>query len=198
VALRLVTALAGIFVIVGPVAGEIIDANCYDDGDGAVTVGAWTWSWDDPETTAYMNVAETHHWAPSYIFTEFVTDTPDEDPFAWVIKEVENDTTFDWTDYHINISLDRAFTIVTATSPPDWLTPVIEQPTDQGGGLWLGSVDYYYDGVGTEIPIGETGEFGVKLSFTGTVSFCMEQIPTPEPSTACLLVLGALALLRRR
>ncbi|MBN2562893.1 MAG: PEP-CTERM sorting domain-containing protein [Phycisphaerae bacterium] len=193
---RFIAALAVVALIVAPAAGDVVGADCYDDGDGAVTMGAWSWEWDDPSDTATMNVPETQHWAPAHIFTEFYTDTP-EDPNAWVIKEVENDTDFDWTDYHINVSLDRMFTIVTATSPTDWLTPVITQPTLQGE-VYLGTVEYYYDGLGTEIPIGETGEFGVKLNFTGSVSFCMEQIPTPEPSSAAMLALGALALLRRR
>ncbi|MFH1419060.1 MAG: hypothetical protein ABII12_12345 [Planctomycetota bacterium] len=194
---KFATALAMVALMAGPVAADVVNANCYDDGDGAVTMGAWSWSWDDPSDTATMNVPEVQHWGPAHIFTEFITDTP-EDPSAWVIKEVENDTTFDWTDYHINVSLDKPFTIVTATSPDGWLAPVITPATDQGGGLWLGWVDYYYDGAGTEIAIGSTGEFGVKLNFAGTVSFCMEQIPTPEPSTACLLAVSAIMLLRRR
>ena len=143
-----------------------------------------------------MNVPEVQHWGPAHIFPTFVADS-EEDPSAWVIKEVENDTGFDWTDYHINVTLDKVFTITDTMSPDGWLDAVITQPTQQDD-IWLGSVDYYFDGSGTEILMGNTGEFGVKMSFAGSVVFCMEQIPTPEPSAMCLLMLGGLALLRRR
>ena len=54
------------------------------------------------------------------------------------------------------------------------------------------------------IPIdpGDSGTFGLKISFTGsangTTSFCAEQIPTPEPASLALLALGGLAMIRRR
>ena len=193
---RIASALLGVVLLAGPAVGDVINADCYDDGDGAVTMGAWTWSWDDVEGTAYMNVPEVQHWGPAHIYPEFYTDTP-ADPYAWIIKEVENDTTFDWTDYHVNITMDHEFSIVTATSPTDWLTPSITQPTQQDD-VWVGSIDYQYDGVGTEITIGNIGEFGMKLSFSGTSCFCVEQIPTPEPSSLGLLSLAAFGLLRRR
>lgn len=186
----------GVLAVVMPAMGDVIEADCWDDGDGAVTMGAWTWYWDDGTQTANMNVPECQHWAPAHIFTEFITDTP-EDPFAWILKEVENDTTFDWTDYHINISAPQMFGIVLALQPAGWLAPVITPPTLQGT-EWVGAVDYYYGGPSTEVPIGGVGEFGVRLQFAGSVTFCIEQIPTPEPSSLALLALGAVALLRRR
>ncbi|MBN2446848.1 MAG: PEP-CTERM sorting domain-containing protein [Phycisphaerae bacterium] len=174
----------------------IIDASCTDDGDGAVTMGAWDWTWDAGTETATMTVPETQHWGPAHIFPEFFADS-EVDPYAWVIKEVENDTTFVWTDYHINITLNNTFTIVEAAGPAGWLTPVITQPT-QVGSEWIGSVDYYYGGSGTEILIGGIGDFSAKMQFAGSASFCFEQIPTPEPASLGLLVMGGLALLRRR
>ena len=44
----------------------------------------------------------------------------------------------------------------------------------------------------------ETLEFGYKISFLGSVQFCQEMVPVPDPATLSLLSLGGLALLRRK
>lgn len=195
------TTVSGVFacvlLVVGSASADVIDAACYDDGDGAVTMGDWMWSWDGGDYTAYMDVPEVQHWGPAHIFTQFVTNGPGDDPFAWVTKVVENDTDFDWTGYFINVSAVQPFTIEDAASPAGWLNPIITPPVETDG-VWKGVVEYAFGGPGTEIAIGSTGTFGVEMSFQGTVTFCIDQIPVPEPTSLSLLALGALALLRRR
>jgi len=197
--MRSISALAvglALILVLAPASADVVDAVCSTDGDGAVELGDWTWSWDGAANMAYMNVPEAQVWAPGHIFPGFVTDQPG-DPSALVTKLVNNDTTFDWTDYHINISSENEFSIDDATSPTGWLDPVITPVTLQGS-TYVGAVDYFYGGPGTEILIGDMGEFAVLLNFTDTIMFTMEQIPTPEPASVSLLLLGAAVLLRRR
>jgi len=180
---------------------DITDWNCADDGDGAIVMDTPTWGESGGEYTLAMN--GTQYWHPAHVEGDFTTDTP-TDPIVWIIETVDNQTSFDWTDYHIDIGMDKTFSITSVIAPLGW-TYVVTAPqegldlpgdTPHGTG-WVGSVDYYYGGSGTEIAIGDSGDFGLKVSFVGSVAFCTEQVPTPEPTTLALLSVGALALIRR-
>ena len=103
--------------------------------------------------------------------------------------------------------MDKDFDILSAVVPVGW-TAVITQPGELGdqplpghpspGDGWVGMIDYYAS-PGYEIPNdGSIGTFGWVMSFVGTVNYCTEQYPTPEPVTAGLLALGGLVFLRRR
>ncbi len=191
--------LAGLLAILMAtpfVSGNIIGAEAADDGDGAIVCTA-TW---DPGTST-MNVDGVQYWHPGHIAGSFTTDT-ELDPTVWIVESVDNYTNFTWTDYHIDIGMNKPFSIVGVVAPPDWtwsITPVAsgqQLPNQPPGTLgWVGKVDY---NAGTPIAPGQTGTFGLVVSFTGSVQFCTAQVPTPEPATMCLLALGGLVLARRR
>lgn len=170
---------------------DIIDWNCGDDGDGAIVMNSVTW--DEPTYTMTCN--GTQHWWPAHIRGDFTTDT-ELDPTVWVRNTVLNDAEvfpLIWTDYHINIYLNKEFTILDAATLPDWTVSNITQPSLVGS-QWIGTVDYL---AGTPINVGDWGEFDVKISFMGSIAYTMELIPTPEPATMLLAGLGLL-LVRRR
>lgn len=182
--------------------GEITAWNCSDDGDGAIVMNdALTTFVQDGPTEYTLSLVGAQYDYPAHVEGDFTTDSP-EDPSVWIIQTVENFTDFDWTDYHVIIGMNQEFTIDNAMGPSGWTIDIIqpvpgEQPNNNGPG-YVGIIDYFYGGPGTEILIGESGDFGFRISFLGSVDFCTEQIPTPEPTTLSLLVAGSLLLVRRR
>ncbi len=180
---------------------SLVDVNCIDDGDGAIVMGTPTWT--DEGTYYDVRVSGIQYDYPAHVLGDFITDT-EEDPIVWLVETIDNNTTFAWTDYHIDIGMTKTFDITGVIAPLNWTYTITQPesglplPGDESPGTgWVGYVDYYI-GTGDAIGIGESGDFGLKFSFVGTVAFCTEQIPTPEPTTIGLLGLGGLALLRKR
>jgi hypothetical protein len=187
-------------------AGVIQSVNCSNDGDGAITWQQDTpWAWNGADGVLQMN--EILHTYPAHALADFVVEG---DPIVTFWKEVQNDTNFAWTDYHINIIRQQndPFTITQTANDPNWNGPVnVTQPTlypiyvvdgNPLANVWVGSVDYFV-GTGTPVAIGSTGLYKVQVSFANTANFCLEQIPTPEPGAIMLLGIGlGFAALRRR
>jgi hypothetical protein len=177
----------------------ITDWNCDDDGDGAIEMTYADLKLVGGEYTLDTNC--TQNWYPGHVAGDF---TVDGDPTVWLLETVDNATDFAWTDYHIAIGMNQSFTIAGVITPLDW-TYIITPPEDglplpgdeYHGDGWVGYVDYYI-GSGDPIGMGGSGDFGIKLVFAGSVEFCTEQVPTPEPATIGLLGLGALVLLRKK
>ena len=185
-----------------PARAEIIDWNCADDGDGKIVMGAPTWG-ENPDYSYTLGMSCNQYGVPGdagHIGGDFTTDT-ELDPTVWIVESVDNYTNFAWTDYHITIGMNKTFTIGAVVTPLDW-TYVVTAPApgtipNGGGPGWVGTVDYFV-GTGSPIAITGSGDFGLKVSFLGSVAFNTEQIPTPEPTTLALLSVGALALIRRK
>ncbi|MGA2915521.1 MAG: PEP-CTERM sorting domain-containing protein [Sedimentisphaerales bacterium] len=194
----LVALLAILLVPLSVVNADIIGWSCADDGDHAIVMGTPTWTEGSDDYTLTMDC--TQNWSPGHLLGDFTTDT-ELDPKVLIDETVENDTTFAWTDYHITIGMTKTFSFLSVIAPEDWTydtTPVVAGTIPNGGGPgWVGTVNYYV-GTGSPIAIGDDGEFGLKVSFTGSVAFATQQVPTPEPATLALLSIGALVLRRRK
>ncbi len=206
-----------IFVILGCASisqADILSWTCSDDGDGVIT--CTNSSWNEPSAGEYeMGISGTHNlWDYGHIVGEFDSDG---DPNLKITNSIENDTGTTWTDYHINIYMDQSFSIVAnsafVTDPSNWNPNSVITSVTGGGHYdahntyhqYMGSIDYY---AGTPVlsspPEATPGtlEFGYKVNFTysGTINYTQEMLPTPEPGTFVLLACGLLSLvfIRRR
>jgi len=81
----------------------IIGVDCQTQGKGV-----WLNSWDWDEVAYDLTLNEDVDRTAGTVLAGFATDDY-VDPIVWIRKSVENDTTFAWTDYHINLFLDRTF-----------------------------------------------------------------------------------------
>jgi len=202
-----IVVLLAIFALGSSASAGITAHNCDDDGDGAIVMNSLGWTENGLEEGIQlytMDIGATQKDVAANMFGDF---TVVGDPKVWINQVVENDTSFAWKDYHLVLGMTQPFTVLNTSSPTGWVAPTVSAVTEGTVGHgdtqvtgWMVTVDYLWGGPGseTEIPIGDDGSFGIKVQFSGSLAFCTEQTPTPEPGSLALLGMGALALLRRR
>ena len=179
-------AVAGVMLFAGGAQAGIIDWNpeWTDSTPLDLDNSGWlAFDYDTNTWTVWENyVAGESDWAA----VSCVGGT-DSDPLIHVVKTVTNDSTFVWTDYHIEISGSEGVSYVSGSATSDVFNTIIESG---------GTIDFYAP---NSVPIGGdvTFEFDIIIP-AGGFSFDISQTPTPEPGTIVLLSLGALALIRRR
>lgn len=182
--------------------------NCGPDTDGVMKCdpAGWATNGDGTYTLTikgkqYCVEGNGPLGVTGHVLGDFTTDT-EQDPTVKMYNSIDNDTALTWTDYHINITMSKLFSISNAAVDDaiDWST-VMTQPTPNGDGTYTGHVDYnYYPVVGVNtIAPGGTFDFHYWITFVGSVSYTQEMLPSvPEPMTLSMIALGGLALLRRR
>lgn len=92
---------------------SIVSWDCNDDGDGAIVMNqpsiVLTPVGDEYELA--MDGVQNRY--PAHVEGHFTTDT-ELDPTVRIIEDVENNTTFAWTDYHIVMGMSHTFSFVTS------------------------------------------------------------------------------------
>lgn len=110
----------------------------------------------------------------------------DVDPLISIVKTITNDSTFEWTDYHVAVTGSAGVSYVPGSATSNVFGTIVEN-----GNM----IDFFAP---NSVPIGGsvTIAFDVQVP-AGGFTFDISQTPTPEPASALLFGLGAL-LLRRR
>lgn len=121
------------------------------------------------------------------------------DPTLNLSTSVNNDNTFAWAGYIVNVVMSNTFTLssVTVSNPPvgNWSVQSVSPATLQSSGAYAGEYEAtmtFADG--TPVPVGGELDFSYSLSFAGALSYNFTQIMTPlavpEPGTLALLACG--------
>jgi hypothetical protein len=191
--MRKLAVLAVVLFAAAIASADIVDIDMANDGDGAINcVAAPVFAGD----TGTVTVTGDQFWAPGHMVGTITSDTA-LDPTLIMHNLIDNDTSFAWTSYQVNIKMSTMFSISNdvAYDPSDWASS-ITQPTLVGS-EYIGTVLF---SAGTPVAAGDSFEFGYRVSFDGATSyqFCQEMVPVPEPATMSLLALSGLAVLRRK
>ncbi|MGA2241050.1 MAG: PEP-CTERM sorting domain-containing protein [Verrucomicrobiota bacterium] len=176
---------------------DIISNSIAADGDLVMT--CYTYGFLKTGDHAFqLSIDGSHNlWDYGHIQGDIITDS-EEDPTLALFNEIDNDTGVTWGDYHVKVTLSKAFTfsnVGVGVGNPGW-TFTTNAPVHIGSD-WIGYIDYY---AGTPVLAGGTLDFNYSMTFIGGASFQEELMPStvPEPGTFALMVCGLTGLLVMR
>jgi hypothetical protein len=194
-----VVALMGITTLAH---GGILGWQAPTDGDYGLICVTPTLDPPDTQDEYGLNIKGDQYWQYGHIGLETLYGNPlheasftvDGDPTVKVRNTIDNDTTFAWTSYKVNLTVSQPFSLsaVTVYTPDTsvlgW-TGAITSPPTLVGGQYKGTITYS----GPVIPVGGTLDFGYKMTFNSSITYCQELVPVPEPGTLALLAVAGLA-----
>jgi hypothetical protein len=185
----------------------ITSASWNDDGDGAIVCSAW--AFNNPNLTMAGNEYKS---GPAHMLGWVTTDTA-ADPTLGLYSSVDNDTSFAWTSYQVNVYMAVPFSFVGSPgvnndSIGDWTVSYSTPGTAPylpGGEFpsepYEATIDYTG---GTPLAIGDELDFNYAIHFASATdyAFTQEMIPmgVPEPGDlglASALLFGGIELVKR-
>jgi hypothetical protein len=165
----------------------------YSDGDGAFLCPTNTLN-PGGAVEANLSIVGNQFRSPGHMFVDVVTDT-ELDPTITLNNVIDNDTSFGWAGYQVNIFMNKSFTINFATlnAPSGWSVTPFAPVAVNTSSNWFGQ--FTFTGSPAIMPAGQI-DFTYQVSFLGSVRFTQEMIPiaVPEPAAASLLLGGGLLL----
>ncbi len=180
---------------------NITNVTYASDGDGAFSCNLWNWSGN--ASSVNVGVSGDQYWAPGHLILNVLTTGP-EDPTLNINNSINNDSSFAWTAFTVNLTMAVPFTLtgVNVTTPGDWTVVSYDATANPVGPNYVATVVY---DTGAPIPNDGTStiDFGYSVHFSGSPSYTItqEMIPVPEPGTLGLVGVGMLLfvqLARRR
>jgi PEP-CTERM motif len=179
--------VAALFLTALPSARATVTGVSYSS-DNSAALNCPYYYWPGGNT---VNISGTQYSGPGSILFNVTTDTQ-TDPTLTLGNSINNDTSFAWTGYEVQVTMSQTFTLsaATITTPADWTVGSVLQPGAPVAGIYTGDIFF---NAGTPIQPNGQIDFSYQLSFNGSVQFTETLTPTPEPGTITLLAGGLLA-----
>jgi hypothetical protein len=159
-----------------------------------------TISYDLDHSVATMTMDGYQYGANGNMSGTIWADSP-TDPSLVLGGSVDNDTSFAWSGYKIQIYMDRTFSLSSVsigTPPSGWTFTTVApapngSPVFYGASEWVAEIDY---SGGPAVNVPDELNFGYKLSFTGSTQYSFDAVMTPiavpEPNMMALTGMGLL------
>jgi hypothetical protein len=190
--------LAGVTLFLTNLASNanITSLSYWDDGDGGIVCPQYTWPGGDT-----VSIYGDQYFAPGHILFDVTTDSSG-DPTLMLGNAIDNDTSFAWTSYEVDIWMSKTFTISAAnvSGPAGWGVDSTVQPTgpqtayQDGNPIPNQYIGHLYFSGTPAVAISDELDFSYDITFTGSATFTEQLIPIPEPGTLSLVLCGALLL----
>jgi hypothetical protein len=172
--------------------------------DSGHPLASCSWGWQP--TTSTLSMLGDQVGSLAAMDGAVQTDTA-TDPTLYLGSAVDNDTSFAWGSYQVNVYMNRTFIFTGSVGVSDptstWFVASETQPsTPLVSGPYAGDYEgsLLFSG-GTPLAIGDELDFNYAIKFTGSTdyAFTQEMIPmqttyVPEPSVLALLPMGWLGL----
>lgn len=172
------------------------------NGSAKASIIAWNYANANPSTsnasvthmawnagTYDMSVGSAQYDGTSQLNMSFTTNTT-TDPSILINDSFNNDTTFAWTAYDVNVLMPNMFTLsnVQSLTPNSW-SPTIGPEFYNAG---LSEYEYQITFSGPNpIQVGQNFNYQYQINFSGLTSyqFSEQQTPVPEPASLGVVVL---------
>ncbi|MGP8199873.1 MAG: hypothetical protein ACLQU4_10265 [Limisphaerales bacterium] len=181
---------------------NITNAWWQNDNDGAINCQQY-----GTFNGSSLSMTGDQYWGPGHMTGWIQTDTT-SDPTLGLYSSVDNDTSFAWTSYVVNVYMAVPFSFVgtPAVTTPGWSVSYSTSGTapDLPGGEfpsepYEATIDFTTT---TPLAIGDELDFNYAIHFASSTdyAFTQEMIPVPEPSDLGLasgFIFGAFQLVKR-
>lgn len=197
----------GISLLFAPISFGDVTGMSMDAGDDVSSLFLEDGTWDANEDWGYtLDPPNAQSWMvevwigsdPVDLLTTVFTDGIDPD--VGINKTVTNETDFDWTDFHIELTPlegERGLFILDGSVSSDRFSDIEVVNNPDGSAVMWFLTDF--DAGDTPVGFGEMAVFEYTFNIPGDPDFGYRtfQMPTPEPTSLVLVLAGAAMAVRR-
>ena len=137
--IRILAIVAALLAGAGLSRADIIGNSIADDGDGVMTCYTYGFLKTGDHAFQLSIDGSQNRWDYGHIQGDIFTDT-DTDPTLALFNSIDNDTAYDWGDYHVKVTMNKPFSFSNVGVANSLWTFNTTAPTNNGV-VWIGYID---------------------------------------------------------